>query len=144
MAKSKKIKKHRKFWLVVKILILVILLTVLGGGLFLYLKYGDEVISMQQEAKELVAQSTEDTFRSSETTIAYTKKGKQLAVLKGDKDAYYLTIDKIPKYVQDAFLVTEDKKFYQHDGIDMKGIFRAAVALIKNNGEKKQGASGQC
>ena len=141
MAKSKKIKKHRKFWLVVKILILVILLTVLGGGLFLYLKYGDEVISMQQEAKELVAQSTEDTFRSSETTIAYTKKGKQLAVLKGDKDAYYLTIDKIPKYVQDAFLVTEDKKFYQHDGIDMKGIFRAAVALIKNNGEKKQGAS---
>ena len=34
MAKSKKIKKHRKFWLVVKILILVILLTVLGGGLF--------------------------------------------------------------------------------------------------------------
>lgn len=141
MAKSKKIKKHRKFWLVVKILILVILLTVLGGGLFLYLKYGDEVIGMQQEAKELVAQSTEDTFRSSETTIAYTKKGKQLAVLKGDKDAYYLTIDKIPKYVQDAFLVTEDKKFYQHDGIDMKGIFRAAVALIKNNGEKKQGAS---
>lgn len=86
MAKSKKIKKHRKFWLVVKILILVILLTVLGGGLFLYLKYGDEVIGMQQEAKELVAQSTEDTFRSSETTIAYTKKGKQLAVLKGDKD----------------------------------------------------------
>ena len=49
MAKSKKIKKHRKFWLVVKILILVILLTVLGGGLFLYLKYGDEVIGMQQE-----------------------------------------------------------------------------------------------
>ena len=71
MAKSKKIKKHRKFWLVVKILILVILLTVLGGGLFLYLKYGDEVIGMQQEAKELVAQSTEDTFRSSET-VSYT------------------------------------------------------------------------
>ncbi|MCR5691410.1 MAG: transglycosylase domain-containing protein, partial [Eubacterium sp.] len=141
MAKNKKVKKHGKFWLVVKVFLLIILSTILVGGLVLYIKYGDQVISMMTEAESLVEESTEETFRSSETTIAYNKKGKQLAVLKGDKDAYYLSIDKIPKYAQDAMIVTEDKKFYSHNGIDMKGIVRAAVALIKNNGEKTQGAS---
>jgi len=141
MAKNKQAKKHGKFWLVVKVFLLIILSTILIGGLVLYIKYGDQVIAMMTEAESLVEESTEETFRSSETTIAYNKKGKQLAVLKGDKDAYYLTIDKIPKYAQDAMVVTEDKKFYSHNGIDMKGIVRAAVALIKNNGEKTQGAS---
>lgn len=141
MATKMKQKKHRKFWLVIKVMILIMLLTVLVGGLFMYFKYGDEVFAMKEEAEMLVETSTAETFRSSETTIAYNKKGKQLAVLKGDKDVYYLTIDKIPKYAQDAFIVTEDKKFYSHNGIDMKGILRAAVALVKNNGEKTQGAS---
>ncbi len=51
MAKSKKIKKHRKFWLVVKILYFGHSSDCAWGRLVLYLKYGDEVIGMQQEAK---------------------------------------------------------------------------------------------
>ncbi len=38
-------------------------------------------------------------------------------------------------------IVTEDKKFYSHNGIDAQGILRAVLALIRNNGEKTQGAS---
>mgnify|MGYP002621291730 CR=1 FL=1 len=141
MAKKKKHKKHRKFWLVVKILILLILLSILGVGLFLYFKYGDQVFAMQQEAKEIVDASSPDTFRSSETSIAYDNKNVQIAVLKGDKDTYYMSIDKIPQYVKDAFIVTEDKKFYEHNGIDLKGIMRAAYIMFKNNGAATQGAS---
>lgn len=139
--KPKKIKKHRKFWLVVKIFILIILLSILGVGLFLYFKYGDMVFAMQDEAKVLVDASTPETFRASETSIAYDNKGKQLAILKGDKDSYYMSIDKIPKYVKDAFIVTEDKKFYSHNGIDIGGIFRAGLQYLKNNGVATQGAS---
>lgn len=139
--KPKKIKKHRKFWLVVKIFILVILLSILGVGLFLYFKYGDMVFAMKDEAKILVDASTPETFRASETSIAYDNKGRQLAVLKGDKDSYYLSIDKIPQYVKDAFIVTEDKKFYSHNGIDIGGIIRAALAMVRNNGSPTQGAS---
>ena len=139
--KPKKVKRHRKFWLVFKIVILVILLTILGVGIFLYFKYGDMVFSMQEEAKILVDASTPETFRASETSIAYDNKGKQIAVLKGDKDSYYLSIDKIPKYVKDAFIVTEDKKFYSHNGIDIGGIIRAGLAYIRNNGTATQGAS---
>lgn len=140
-AKKHKQKKHRKFWLGFKVFILLLLLTILVGGIVLYFKYGDDIFAMQEEARALVQASSSETFRSSETTVAYNKKGKQIAVIKGDKDAYYVTLDKIPDYAKNALIVTEDKKFYEHNGIDFKGIVRAAWALIKNNGEKTQGAS---
>lgn len=140
-AKKHKQKKHRKFWFGFKVFILLLLLTILIGGIVLYVKYGDDIFAMQDEAKALVQASSSETFRSSETTIAYNSKGKQIAVIKGDKDAYYVTLDKIPDYAKNAMIVTEDKKFYEHNGIDFKGIVRAAWALIKNNGEKTQGAS---
>lgn len=139
--KTKKKKKHRKFWLGFKIGVLVLLLLILIGGIILYFKYGDDIFRMQDEAKELVSASTTDTFRSSETSIAYNNKGKQIAVLKGEKDSYYVDFDNIPEYAKQAMIVTEDKKFYQHNGVDAKGILRAAVALVKNNGKKTQGAS---
>lgn len=139
--KHKKQKKHRKFWFVFKIVLLVILLSILGVGLFLYFKYGDMVFAMRDEAKMLVDASTPETFRASETSIAYDNKGRQIAILKGEKDSYYLSIDKIPQYVKDAFIVTEDKKFYSHNGIDLAGIARASLALIRNNGNPTQGAS---
>ena len=139
--KVKKKKKHRKFWLVFKIVLLVILLTILIGGLIFYFRYGKDIFALQDEAKALVQASTEETFRSSETSIAYNSKGNQIAVLKGEKDAYYVEFDSIPDYAKQAMIVTEDKKFYKHNGIDAQGIMRAVLALIKNRGEKKQGAS---
>lgn len=139
--KVKKRKKHRKFWLVFKIVLLILLLTILVGGLIFYFRYGKDIFALQDEAKALVKASTEETFRSSETSIAYNSKGNQIAVLKGEKDAYYVDINSIPEYAKQAMIVTEDKKFYKHNGIDAQGILRAALALIKNNGEKKQGAS---
>ncbi len=139
--KTRKHKKHRKFWLVIKIFVLLLLTTILVGGLILYFKYGDDIFAMQDEAKALVRASTTETFRSSETSIAYNSKGKQIAVLKGEKDAYYLDIDSIPDYAKKAMIVTEDKKFYSHNGIDFRGIVRAFWELVKNNGEKTQGAS---
>lgn len=139
--KVKKQKKHRKFWLVFKLVILFLLLTILIGGLVFYFKYGKQIFAMQDEAKALVQASSTETFRTSETSIAYNNKGKQIAVLRGDKDAYYLPLGSIPQYAKDVFIVTEDKKFYSHNGIDAGGILRAALVLIQNNGEKTQGAS---
>ena len=139
--KNKKQRKHPKFWLGFKMVLLLFLLTILVGGIIFYFKYGKDIFAMQDDAVALVKESSIDTFRSSETSIVYNNKGKEIAKLKGEKDSYYLTLDKIPKAVKDAAIVTEDKKFYSHNGIDAKGIMRAVLALIKNNGEKTQGAS---
>lgn len=49
-------------------------------------------------------------------------------------------LDQIPKYLVQATLATEDKNFYSHTGIDIKGIARAALLNIKE-GEIVAGGS---
>src|ERR1051326_3827542 len=55
----------------------------------------------------------------------------------------YLPIQAVPKLVKDAFIAAEDKNFYDHPGIDIYGIGRAALVFIENFGSNKhpQGAS---
>ena len=52
----------------------------------------------------------------------------------------YAPIDKIPQRVRDTFVAMEDERFYQHNGIDVRGIFRAAFSVVKVRG-LKYGAS---
>lgn len=49
-------------------------------------------------------------------------------------------IDQIPSNLQHAFIAIEDERFYEHNGIDIKGIMRAG-ALIFSSGKMSQGAS---
>ncbi|WP_018935846.1 penicillin-binding protein 1A [Thioalkalivibrio sp. ALJ24] len=51
-----------------------------------------------------------------------------------------LEIDEIPEPVIQAFLAAEDERFFQHPGIDVFGLARAAVNLV-STGEKTQGGS---
>ena len=40
---------------------------------------------------------------------------------------YWVTIDRIPTFLQQAVVAVEDARFYEHGGIDLRGIARAAV-----------------
>ncbi|MGN0169158.1 MAG: transglycosylase domain-containing protein [Lachnospiraceae bacterium] len=53
----------------------------------------------------------------------------------------YVTIDKIPKDLQHAFVAIEDERFYEHNGIDLKGIVRAGMTGLLSGGHFSQGAS---
>jgi len=63
------------------------------------------------------------------TTEIYDKHGYLLFNLHSSEDRKYLSIDEIPQTVKDIFIEVEDKRFYTHNGVDIKGIFRA----IKTN-----------
>ena len=43
----------------------------------------------------------------------------------------YVTLNQIPKHMQQAFVAIEDERFYEHNGIDLQSIARAGVATIK-------------
>ncbi len=43
----------------------------------------------------------------------------------------YVSIDEIPEGVANCFVALEDERYYQHSGIDIRGIFRAAFSVIK-------------
>src|SRR5690606_30217427 len=45
-----------------------------------------------------------------------------------------VSLDKIPQHVIDAFVITEDKRFYDHNGIDYFRVMGAVVANIKAGG----------
>lgn len=102
--------------------------------------YAAKVSAMKTEAVSMVSHSSKDTFRKSQTSIAYDINGKTLSVLKGEKDVYYIEYEDIPIYVKQAIISTEDKRFYKHNGIDYRGIMRAVVAMIQD-GEVTQGGS---
>ena len=57
----------------------------------------------------------------------------------GEERRELVPIDKIPRVLKDAVLATEDARFYQHGGIDTKGVLRAVFANL--SGGRAQGAS---
>ena len=57
----------------------------------------------------------------------------------GEERRNYLPIKDIPKVMQEAVLAIEDARFYQHGGIDYKGILRAGIENLHD--ARSQGAS---
>lgn len=57
-------------------------------------------------------------------------------VYRGD----WLTVEELPPHLLQAVVAVEDKRFYEHPGIDLRGIARAMFANIKA-GEIRQGGS---
>ncbi len=43
-----------------------------------------------------------------------------------------VALDQLPPYVPQAFIAIEDRRFYEHNGFDLRGIMRAAVGLVMN------------
>jgi penicillin-binding protein 1A len=52
----------------------------------------------------------------------------------------WVSLPDVPEQVQKAFLAAEDKRFYQHKGIDERGLIRAFVGNLAQSG-RPQGAS---
>ena len=72
----------------------------------------------------------------------YSKDGKLLAEYAIEK-RIFVPIDAIPKTVINSFLSAEDKNFFDHPGVDAKGILRAVVNNVKNimGNKRLEGAS---
>ena len=61
----------------------------------------------------------------------FDAKGNLLTTVDSEEDRIPVTIDKVPKNLQNAFLAAEDIRFYQHGGIDFKGIGRAIYTYFR-------------
>lgn len=129
--KKKKTKRFRKFRMFLKVLLLLLLILILGAMVVLYFKYGDDLLRWRNEAKELVESSTKDTFRSSEASTIYGSNDKVIAKVKGDKDSSYIEFPEIPQAAIDCMLVTEDRDFYEHQGVDFMSSAKAAALYVK-------------
>jgi membrane peptidoglycan carboxypeptidase len=76
-----------------------------------------------------------------QSTVIYAADGKTaLATIWLDENRRVVRLKDIPKRVRNAVLAIEDDRFYQHDGVDFRGIARAAVTDLRS-GRIAQGGS---
>lgn len=85
--------------------------------------------------------SAVDVIPTGFSTTVLASDGSEIATLVAEgSNRRSVTLDEIPKDLQHAVVAIEDERFYEHNGIDLKGIARALVADLKSM-DFTQGAS---
>jgi penicillin-binding protein 1A len=75
-------------------------------------------------------------------TVVLDGKGARFAELfESDQRRVWVTLSDIPKGVQQAFVSAEDKRFYQHSGIDERSLIRAFIGNIAQSGRPQGGST---
>jgi penicillin-binding protein 1A len=108
-------------------LICVVLGGATVGGLYLYVK------------PELPSVETLRDVRWQTPMQVFTADGHLVSQF-GEKRRIPIKLEDVPQPLIDAFLATEDSRFYEHFGVDPIGVMRAFSVLI-TTGEVQQGAS---
>ncbi len=138
--KAKEKARDKKILRLIKVQIVLLLILVAAVTYYYASGYAAQVSELKAEANSFVKKSSPDTFRQTETSIAYDSNDNVISILKGEKDVYYITYDQIPQNAVKALVSIEDKKFFDHAGVDYKAIARAILAMIKDK-EVTQGGS---
>jgi len=123
--KKRKLKIGRMF------LLLFLLLLIIGGGTALGFIFGIAKSLPDWQASDL---------ESANNTFVYDKNGALMVQLHREENRTPVELASMPKYLVDAFIATEDVRFYEHYGIDVKRIMGALVADIRHR-SYTQGAS---
>jgi len=79
-------------------------------------------------------------IRPAASSQIYDVHGKLITNVHSVENRVLVPINKIPKDLQNAFIAAEDVRFYQHVGIDPRGILRAIWSNITNR-EVSEGGS---
>ena len=131
--KSKKKKKTFSLARFLRFMILVLLLIILvGGSVALGTAY-----AWIKSAKPL---NVNELFDLNQTTYIVDENDKPIDKLHANENRSMVTLDQIPKDLQNAFIAIEDKRFKVHHGVDPYRVLGALKADLKT-GKASQGGS---
>jgi penicillin-binding protein 1A len=104
-----------------------------GGGLFVAIALAaiavtSWVLDVAAEAPSLAACRKVD--RGGNTAI-FAADGRRLGLVDSDEARAPISIERVPRQLQLATVAIEDQRFYQHGGIDLEGIARAALKNLE-------------
>lgn len=130
--KKKKTKKAKVTAFRVVVIALVIgVFAVFGAGLGIFMG----IIKSAPDVSTINIKPTTDF-----TSFVYDQNGVEIDRLSGGENRIYAKMEQIPQNLQDAVVAIEDARFYEHNGIDIRGIMRAVVENLKA-GKIVEGAS---
>ena len=124
--------RRRRTGVIIKWLWILFALFVVIGGIFFVLVYNG-VIGYMPPVEEL--KNPQDKFAS----VIYTADGEEMGrYFRNTGNRVYADFDEISPEVVDALIATEDARFTEHSGIDVRAIARAIVKTVllqnKNSG----------
>ena len=115
--KQKQQKRHRKLkWLSLG---LGLLIGMGGTAAALFWLQKKIIATIPESVSDVVtyARPNTVTIKAIDGTII-----KQIGAVSHEK----IKLDEIPPIIHQAFVASEDKRFYQHNGVDFQGVLRAA------------------
>ncbi len=80
------------------------------------------------------------TVEMQEPMYVYARDGRLMAQF-GENRRYPVTIDEVPELQKQAFIAIEDSRFYDHHGVDYKGVARAIWLLATTDDKRVPGGS---
>jgi penicillin-binding protein 1A len=122
----------QKKYNILKLIAIFFIIIILGSAAVGYLVY-------HRLASELPDVTTLHNVRYEVPLSIYSKDNQLIAQFGGNK-RIPVNIEEVPKQLINAFLAAEDDSFFEHPGVDYKGLIRAGLQLAMT-GKKRQGGS---
>ncbi len=122
----KKPSKWKKFFRIVLVVLMIVFCGMIGGCL----------LATWSGMPDVSRTMTPDT-----SSQIFDRNGKLITTVHAEQDRLPVDISVVPKNLQNAFIAAEDNRFYEHGGIDPRGILRAAVSNLIQRNATGQGGS---
>jgi len=71
------------------------------------------------------------SIRIGQNSFLYAANGSLLGSIPAERNRQPVQIDGMSPWIRKATIAVEDRRFFEHDGVDIEGIARAAVADVK-------------
>jgi penicillin-binding protein 1A len=75
-------------------------------------------------------------------SVVLDRRGERFAeVFEENQRRVWVVLADVPQHVRNAFVAAEDKRFYQHKGIDERGLIRAFISNLGGSGRPQGGST---
>jgi membrane peptidoglycan carboxypeptidase len=130
---------RRRTWATIGKLVGILLATgILAAGLMLPYVGGLGLAARHEADKFLTTACNLAESSPPQATTLYARDDKTVVARIFTQDRQPISISDVPQYLQDALVATEDRRFFSHHGVDMRGLIRSAVST---SGGDTQGGS---
>ena len=127
--KQKTKKKHPKLKKAILIIFaLMVLAFLIVAGIIAGIFFSDKFVLTEEDLKI-----------TNMNGVIKDKNGEIIGTLSGDENRKIVTFDDIPEYLPKAFIAIEDKRFYEHNGVDIKRTAYATIMYALNRGDSAAG-----
>ena len=82
-----------------------------------------------------------DDIRPPASSLVYDSNGNEIATIHAAENRMPVKLDQVPQNLQDAFVAVEDNRFYDHIGVDPRGIARAIWANLRGRTVSEGGST---